>query len=149
MNKLHMETTQITPEKTAMEVVLLLAKAGAGQVVTQYENRELVGLRWTMDVNSQTVPFSMPARVEPVFEIFQKRRNSWDRRSNAKRDQDKAKRVAWRLILRWTQSQLAMIETGMVKTEEVFMPYIEVAPGLTMFDQLVEMKFKALSAPGE
>jgi len=33
-----------------------------------------------------------------------------------------------------------------VRPEEVFMPYIEIAPGRTMFQQLTETKFKALPA---
>ena len=149
MASLYMETTKIAAEKTAMEIVGLLARADASQVVTNYKNRELVGLRWTMEISGQTIPFSMPARVAPLYELFQGRRKGYVYAIDKERDMAKAKRVAWRHILRWVQAQLAMIDTGMVVAEEAFMAYIEIAPGRTMFDQLAEQKFKALSAPGE
>ena len=61
-----------------------------------------------------------------------------------------AKRVAWRQILRWVQAQLAMIDTGMVKSEEVFLPYamVNASDGQkTMYEAMAERKFMALPAP--
>jgi hypothetical protein len=62
---------------------------------------------------------------------------------------EQAERVAWRQLLRWVQAQLAMIDTGMVRTEEVFMPYIVVnaATNQTLFERMVETQFKMLEGP--
>lgn len=144
MGTLYMETTKIAPEKTAQVIVCLLAQAGATQVLTDYKDRELAGLSWTMEINGRTVPFSMPARVEPLFRLFQSRRKGYVYPEDLVNDRDKAKRVAWRHILRWVQAQLAMVETGMVQAEEVFMPYVQMAPGVTLYDQLAAGDFRAL-----
>jgi len=144
---LYMETTKIAAERTAGEIQQLLAQAGASQIVTEYGSaREITGLRWTMELHGQTIPFAMPVRVQPVYEALRKRISPRNRAKKEDQVQDQAKRVAWRQLLRWVQAQLAMIETGMVRPEEVFMPYIEIAPGRTMFQQLTETKFKALPA---
>lgn len=146
---LYMETTKISAERTAGEIQQLLAQSGASQIVTEYDRqtREITALRWTMEIYGQTIPFAMPARVEPVYEVLLRRISPRNR--NRKEDQviDQAKRVAWRQLLRWVQAQLAMIETGMVRPEEVFMPYISISTGKTLYQQLAETKFKALPAP--
>jgi hypothetical protein len=36
------------------------------------------------------------------------------------------------------QAQLALIETGMVQTQEVFLPYLMVSPTQTAFEQFAE-----------
>ena len=139
---LYMETTKIAAERTAGEIQQLLAQAGASQVVTEYnqQTREITGLRWTMEVYGQTIPFAMPARVQPVYEALRKRISPRNRARKEDQLQDQAKRVAWRQLLRWVQAQLAMIGTGMVRAEEIFLPYIEIAPGRTMFQQLAETR---------
>ena len=147
MPSLYMETTKIPAGRTAQEICTVLVDAGATNINQSYENRKLVGLRWTMRVNGKDVPFSMPARVEPVFHLIQKARSVKFRDRSAEADREQAERVAWRQLLRWVQAQLAMIETGMVEPAEVFMPYLEVVPGRTMFQALQDSRFKLLQAP--
>src|SRR6266478_5746936 len=38
---------------------------------------------------------------------------------------EQAYRVAWRNILDWVQAQMALLEIGMAKIEEVFLPYMQ------------------------
>jgi hypothetical protein len=71
-----------------------------------------------------------------------------DRRKRIRFEEDleeQAKRIAWRQILRWSEAQVALIETEMVKTEEVFMPYIQLdSSGKTLFEKIQEGNFKQL-----
>jgi hypothetical protein len=53
-----------------------------------------------------------------------------------------AKRVAWRQILRWVEAQLALTETKMAKLHEVFMPYLIVDKGQTIFEKLESQNWK-------
>jgi len=39
-------------------------------------------------------------------------------------------------------AQLALVDTGMVKTVEVFMPYMIMGKGQTFYEKLEETKFK-------
>jgi hypothetical protein len=142
---LYMETTKIQPERTAQEVCSLLAQAGAQQVVTEYVNKKVTGLRWTMQVSPGTVvPFSMPVRTGAVFDALRRRRSPRFRLKAEEQDREQAERVAWRQLLRWTQAQLAFIETGMVSPSEVFMPYIQGGGGMTLYEALSGSNFKML-----
>lgn len=57
-----------------------------------------------------------------------------------------SRRVAWRQILRWVEAQLALIETGMAKAQEVFLPYAIVG-NQSMYQMVEERQFLALPAP--
>lgn len=136
-----METTMVPPERTVGEISGCLIQAGATQIATDYEAGKIKGLRWTMRVNGRSFLFAMPARVEPIYQAFAKRR-----RPNFERDVDlryKAERVAWRQLLRWVQAQLAMIECGMTEPTEVFFPYLTSGEtGQTMYSLFVEKQLK-------
>lgn len=125
---LYMETTEISASKTAAEISTLLVEAGAREISLQYgETNNLVGLRFVLVVEGTPVQFALPVRVEPVFKILNGRRKQYGQFSRGmmvKQDREQAERVAWRQLLRWIQAQLAMIDTGMVQAQEVFLPYL-------------------------
>ena len=153
---LYMETTSIDVQKTVGEITSELVKAGATSVNTDYAANKITGLRWVMKISGQDIVFDMPARIEPVYVIFAQRKGHKTGRAPNNSIvypplMDQAERVAWRQLLRWVQSQLAMIDTGMVQAAEVFMPYIVVNPqtNQTLFQRMQEtqFKFKQLEAP--
>jgi hypothetical protein len=143
---LFMESTEIAPTRSAAEVSACLIQAGATQIATDYEAGKVSGLRWAMRFNGRDVLFVMPTRIEPVYQLLLKRRTTFVDSNDKIRLREKAERVAWRQLLRWVQAQCAMIDCGMVKPAEVFMPYIEYAPGKTMFEAL-EAGQQALGLP--
>ena len=150
---LYMETTEIPATKTAAEITELLVRHGATQIALEYREQKIVGLKFAYPIRGAIVPFSLPVRVEPVFRILNGRRpkETWRRGSQqqmAAKDRDQAERVAWRQLLRWVQAQLAMIDTGMVETVEVFIGYIQGPRGWTMFEEFRDSGMKMLPAPG-
>jgi hypothetical protein len=143
---LFMETTEVSASKTAAEISACLIAAGASQIAMDYAKGEVTGLRWAMPVNGRDTLFVMPTRVEPVYQILRKRRPPYIDGNEEIRIRQKATRVAWRQLLRWVQAQTALIDVGMVKAAEVFLPYVEVAPGRTMFEA-IEAGQQALGLP--
>ena len=149
---LFMETTEVPAERTASEVCAELIKAGAVHINTSYENSKVVGLRWVMRINGHDAVFEMPARIEPVYRIFAKRKGRATGRNSVGAlyypdAYAKAERVAWRQLLRWVQAQNAMIDCGMVQPAEVFFAY-SVFPGTekTVFQIAMDSQFKMLPA---
>jgi hypothetical protein len=119
---------------------------GATQIATQFEKGEPSGLYFTLLVGGNTIPFQLPARIEPIFKIINGDGYSRDKA----KDMSQAKRVAWRQIYRWIQAQVALVETGMAKADEVMMPYIQVAPNETLYQRAVSSGYqKLLPAPSE
>jgi len=131
---LYMGTTQISPEKTCSEIMQVLVKSGARQIASDYgPGGKINGLRFVIEVQGTHVGFELPVRVDPLMKRIGNR--------------DQAERVAWRQLLRWTQAQMALIEVGMVRAEEVYAPYMLTPDGRTLYQMLTESKFKALPAP--
>ena len=143
-----METTEIAPEKTAAEITHLLVQSGARQISLDYDAQgKLSGLRWVFPVGELPVSFTLPARVEPVYQVLLKRRKGYLDHVTRERLRLQAERVAWRQLLRWVQAQLALMDTGMVQAQEVFLPYL-VQPGSnqTLFEYFAGQGFKQLPA---
>ena len=74
------------------------------------------------------MPIKLPARVEKVAQVMYGTKNL------SKKQQAQAKRTAWKNIQDWIDAQLALVETEMVKLEEVFLPYIVDPEGISMFE---------------
>jgi hypothetical protein len=152
MKKLFMETTAISAEKTAGEILAVLVSGGATQVALQYENKKISALRFGLEVPKRgTVVFNLPARIDPVFKIINGRRKwAHDRNEFANKDRDQAERIAWRQLYRWVQAQVALIETGMVEAGEVFLPYAQDESGQTLWEKVISGATQlALPAPRE
>jgi len=131
---LFMETTQVDASRSAAEIVAELVKAGATSVNTDYENGQISGLRWVMKIHGVDQLFAMPVRVAPIEKILRSRRKGIINVNDVARLKEQAVRVAWRQLLRWTQAQMALVQTGMAETGEVFFAYIQAPSGQTIFE---------------
>ena len=81
---------------------------------------------------------------DAVFEILT---NDGIKKRDAEGRMEQAQRVAWRILKDWIESQIALMESGMVCMEEVFLPYM-LAGDRTVYDALVSQEFRALSSIG-
>lgn len=142
-----METTEIPVQKTAGEILSLLVRAGATQVSLDYKDSTIIGMRFTYPVGGHPVPFQLPVRTAPIYKIINGRRTPYNRVEMAAKDHDQSERVAWRQLLRWIEAQIAMIETGMVKTDEVFLPYVATPSGQTLYEHFIETGASARLLP--
>lgn len=141
---LYMETTEVKDHRTVAEIQDLLSKNHATAVMVNYDHGKVSAVSFQLTVDGQVVPFRLPCRWNAVEVMLRK-----TGRNPRKGDtwEDWSRRVAWRQILRWVQAQLAMVETGMVKTQEVFLPYVMVGGAKTMYEVIEGKKFLALTAP--
>ena len=144
---LFMETTKKTPAQSIGEIQgLLMDLDFVTGIQVRKKNGELEGVAFSMDVEGNEVSFLLPAKPEPIFDIFQARRKRCDVKQRAA-DQAQAERVAWRQILRWIEAQVALIETGMVEPPEVFLPYAVIAPGKTLYQLFIQYQAQGLMLP--
>lgn len=144
MGALFMETTKIRAEQTIAEITQLLVSHGATKIASSYEAGRVSAVMFEMMIEGKPTPFKLPCRDEAVFQTLQSRRNPGYRRRSEQLDLERAPRVAWRQLLRWTQAQIALIETGMVKLEEVFLPYLYLGGGRTLFEKVQAEQFLRL-----
>ena len=141
---LFMEYTKVEDTKTVAEIQHLLAANGATSVMVDYNLGKVDGLAFQLKSGELSLPFRLPCRWKSVEALLKKSKKQPPKRDSF---ENMARRIAWRQLLRWVEAQLALIETGMVKTEEVFMPYAVVGQK-TMYEVVEEKKWmQALPAP--
>lgn len=115
-------TTQIKTEKTIGEIQAMLAQHGASAVLSEYDDGGNVSaLSFKIQMNPGEIAFRLPARPEAVYLLLKNNRRVPSRLCTL----EQAHRVTWRIIRSWVQAQMALIETKMVKLEEIFLPYAE------------------------
>lgn len=142
MSLFFMETTKISPEQTVGEIQQVLCRYGANAIQLEYENGGIKAVKFIVEVEGQKVPFLLPCRWKEVHTALINRKTK-PRESREEEYILQAKRIAWRQIYRWIEAQLALVETNMVRIEEVFMPYLVVnRKGETLYEQISTNGFK-------
>lgn len=131
---LYKYTTKIDADKTAGEISKMLTKAGAKRIMTEYDEKDsyVTSLSFSLNIEGREVGFRLPSDWKPVLTILENDRKV--PRNLVTRDQ--AVRVAWRIVMAWVEAQLALIETRMVTTQQVFLPYAVAADGRTLYEHM-------------
>src|SRR5690348_12500 len=126
--------TSIEAHKTISEIEQLLAKAGASAILTEFDDTgNIVALSFKMKLGDQEISFRLPTDWRPVLETLrqQKRRNS-----RIKATEDQARKTSWRITKDWVKAQLAIIESHMVTTAQVFLPYAVTTTGQSVYEYI-------------
>lgn len=137
-------TSQVSVEKTISLIERFLAKAGASNILKNYEGGEISSISFTLfdPMSRKTVFIRLPARVGAVEKILY-RKIKRPRNETIKRIRDQAARTAWKLMLDWIEVQLSLIEMEQVEALQVFLPYIWDGQK-TLYAAIKENNFKFL-----
>lgn len=128
-------TTQITVDKTVAEIQAKLAKAGARAILADYDDDgNIQSVAFKMIVDGNEIGFKLPAEPDKILVLLKTQRGV-PRKFQCL---EQARRVAWRIIKDWVEAQLAIIETKMVKPEQVFLPYAITRDGTTLYESVVQ-----------
>lgn len=133
-------TTTIEAFKTVSEIEYILVKHKAKSVMKNYEGESITGLSFLIDTGAVQVPIRLPVKVDECLQVL-KREKQNSPRSNIKATREQAERVAWRILKDWVEAQMALLDIEMVRLEEIFLPYIEMQNGQTIFERLEEKQF--------
>lgn len=109
----------------------------AQKIMFGYDNGSLICLSFGIEIDGKLMGVKLPAKVSECETILKKQGLF----STSKKDH--ALRVAWANIRDWVSSQMAMIDIGQVKIEQVFLPYI-INGDRTIYEIIAENKFNAL-----
>jgi hypothetical protein len=127
-------TTKIPAKESAGQVLGMLATAGADRItlINDRASREPTGVEFEIETVVGWQAFRLPVNARAIQVLLDATRK--ERRAGPTTD-EQARAVGWRIVKDWTEAQLALIQTGMVKLEEVFLPYMIHGPtGMTMFE---------------
>ncbi len=133
-------------DRIFVELQQTLGTHGAKHISFEYgDDGKVQGLAFTIKVNDRFIPIKLPARVEKAQAVLKKQWEdgviSHKRGKENTYGNEQAYRVAWRNILDWVLAQMALLEIGMAKMEEVFLPYMQDRDGVTFFERMEERGF--------
>ena len=135
-------TTTVPAQRTIEQIQRLLVKHGAKAIMTEYDgDREISGLAFKVNSPHGDLPIRLPINVEAVEAVLYR---DWDQRKMERKytKEGHARRVAWRIMKDWLEVQMALIETEMVTMAEVFLSYVQVSEGKTMYQALTDRHFQ-------
>lgn len=130
-------TTKVSVEQTINELQKILAKAKANAIMTDYANGLPCGLSFRVTVNGGDISFCLPVKVEGVIAAL--------KRDKKYRDEAHARRVAWRIVKDWCDSQMALIDVGQAELAQVFLPYAQAPNGETFYQTIKGRGFLQLT----
>ena len=124
-------TTQIEASKTVGQIHGILVAHGAQAILTNYDTQgQIVSLSFEVATPHGIAHIQLPVDPEAVLRVMMRGDSRVPKRLV---NQTQATRIAWRIVKDWVEAQMAILETEMVKMEQIFLPYIQTQNGQTLF----------------
>jgi len=141
-------TTQIEAIKTVGEIQGILAGHGAKSIKTDYTgDGQVEALSFLVLTPHGEVGIRLPIDPDAVLKVLTKQ-NSLGRVPRRFVNRPQAIRVAWRIVKDWVSAQMAILETEMVRMEQVFLPYVITKGGRTLYEAMVDSHFQLGTGEG-
>jgi len=140
-------TSKVPVSRTVAQVQAKLVEHGARAVIMEYDDKgRIKALSFNVKMPNGELPIRLPIDAAATLRVLQRQ---YQKREIPGRyaNEDHAYRVAWRIIKDWIEAQMSLLETEMVKMEEIFLPYIITPGGQTIYQVMVQKHF--LLGPGE
>jgi len=130
-------TSKVPAHESIAEISRLLAKAGARQIMHDYDDAgNIVALSFSLELEGQRIGFRLPTDWHPIQHMMVEARRMNTKIGTFVTTEDHARNVAWRIVKDWVEAQLAIIETRMVTTAQVFLPYAVTSNGQTLYEYI-------------
>lgn len=149
-------TTKIDADKTASEIAKCLSMHGASAVLTEYDKERgtVTAISFKITLNENQMGFRLPCDWKPVYAIITKGKKNphWNEEKKRKWVSDwesQAVRTSWRIVKDWVEAQMALIETQMATTAQVFLPYAVMKDGRTLSEHVGENPNLLLGSPNQ
>jgi len=135
-------TTSIEAAKTVGEIQGILAGHGAKSILIDYaEGGTIEALSFRILTPHGDVAIKLPVNPEAVLKVLT-RQNRLGRVPRRYLTHAQAVRVAWRIVKDWVAAQMAILETEMVRMEQIFLSYVITQDGQTLFEKLEQKGFQ-------
>lgn len=140
-------TSEVSAFTSISRIEQCLVKAGATDISKKYEDQICKAVTFRMMINSRSIFFKLPAKVDQCFEVMWKeiKRPQTETKTKVRLQ---AERTAWKIISDWVEIQLSMIQLEQAEAIEIFLPYVyNPATDKTFYNELKQGGFKELNGP--
>lgn len=119
-----------------------LASHGARRISFDYDDDgQASAISFDIEVNGVALAFKLPARLENVERLVAQSYRNAGRHIRGETLRAQAYKTAWANIRDWVAAQMALIESSMARTEEIFLPYLIIDQGgKTFFEDFAERR---------
>lgn len=129
-------TSEVSVEVTLHQMQQMLVRARARSLMFTYNAQgEVEAIAFSIQTRHALLPIKLPARPVQVARVL------YGGRTPTPAQWQQAQRTAWKNLHDWVDAQLALIETEMVKLEEVFLPCLVTKRGATLFEVMEQQDF--------
>jgi len=134
-------TTSVPVARSISVIQAKLVEHGARAVMMKYGNDgKVVALLFEVERPNGNLPIRLPIDADATLRVLQ--RQAANREIPGRyASKEHAYRVAWRIIKDWVEAQMSLLETEMVRMEQIFLPYIVERGGRTLYEVMVEKHF--------
>ena len=130
-------TTSVDALKSVGEIQGILVGHGATSIMINYaKDKTIESLSFIVETPHGHLPFRLPVNANAVLKVLEEQ-GCPPRYANY----PQAVRVAWRIIKDWVRAQMALLETEMVKIEQVFLPYMMASKNKTLYEVMKDRNF--------
>lgn len=115
-----------TPVEESLEIIRRTLAANGARRIT-FDNDaagQPCAIEFSLQVRDERLTFRLPMRMEGVERLVAESHRDAGRRLAGDRLRAQAQMTGWANIRDWCTAQMALVKTGMVKPEEVFLPYL-------------------------
>ncbi|MCK5235901.1 MAG: hypothetical protein KAR06_02860 [Deltaproteobacteria bacterium] len=130
-------TTTISAQKTVGEIMGILVGHGAKSVLMDYDDdKHIKSLSFKISTPHGEIGIRLPVNPDAVLRVLEEQKVP-----GRYLNKTHAIKVAWRIVKTWVSAQMAILETEMVRMEQIFLPYILDDSGKTLYHVMVERNF--------
>jgi len=130
-------TTSVPAMRTIGQVQGKLAEHGAKAVMMNYEQGRVSSLAFQVDGPAGPLSIKLPVDLKATLRVMER-----DGLQQRYLTEDHAYRVSWRIVKDWLEAQMALLDTEMVKMEQIFLPYIITRDGNTVYEIMAGLNFQ-------
>lgn len=142
-------TTGVEAAKTVGEIQGILAGHGAKSILTEYgDGGQIEALAFKVLTLHGEVGIRLPIDPDAVLKVLTQQ-NRLGKIPKRYINRPQAVRVAWRIVKDWVAAQMAILETEMVKMEQIFLPYVITGSGKTLYEAMIDRHFQLGLGKGE
>ena len=134
-------STAIEASKTVSEIQEILGRHGAKAILINYKEGFIESLSFQISTPTNDIGFRLPVDPDAILKTLKRQKDMGKLKHSITLNRPHAIRVAWRILKDWVESQMAILETEMVKMEQIFLPYMIVKEDKTLYEVMIDRGF--------
>ena len=138
-----MQYTEKTVRQSIDDIHAVLVDYNAKAISFKYENQEIIGISFILEVDGVDIPYKIPCKWREVLGLL------LEKRKDTQKLREDAKRIAWRTNFKLVEALCAFSISRQAEMAELFLPWMAIQGDKTLYEKFKESGFKLLKSKNE